>query len=138
MKGVVLSTGAFSSNKILIKKLIPSGDPADSSVPEMNGDGIEMALEHSATTFNTNFFSIRLRFASQSDEDGYISSRFKLTRSSLPNSELEHYKRFALYTSPLPSLFPLGGILVDNRGNRFIDETQDLNNVYSVANHLTY
>lgn len=135
-KGVILSTGAFSSNAILIKELIPSGDSGDSLVPDLSGDGIVMALEHFAATSNTDIFPIQLRFTGQSDENGYISSRNKRTGSSLPNTDFEYLKKFALYTSPSPSLFRLGGILVDRSGNRFSDETLDLRYVALLANHL--
>lgn len=135
-KALILATGPFSSNTELIKELIPTGDSADSLVPEMNGDGILMALDQGAGVANTDVFPIQLRFIGQKDQDGYIFARRKISQKVSSGYRTENLKRFSLYTAPSQKLFKLGAILVDRSGSRFVNETTDSKSISSTANHL--
>lgn len=134
--GIILATGPFNSNTKMIKELIPACDSVESLVPEINGDGILMALDQGADIADTDVLPIQLRFTGQRGRDGYISAKRKKSRKMPRGYHAEDVRRFSLFTAPSQRLFKLGAVLVDHSGSRFTNETTDSKSVSSKANQL--
>ena len=98
-RATVLATGGFSANKEMVKQYI--GAHADRcklrGSPQDTGDGLRMALEVGAKAVNLQYFY------------GHLLSRKALTDD-----------RFWPY--PRLDLFVDEGMLVDRKGERFVDE----------------
>ena len=95
----VLSTGGFSANKELLKKYI--GPHADQcklrGSAQCTGDGLRMALAVGATAVNLKYFY------------GHL-----ISRKALVDDRFWPYPRLDSFVDE--------GILVDRKGNRFVDE----------------
>ena len=134
--GVVLASGDYSAAKTMVAELI---SPEAATLPPINptntGDGHRMALELGAKIVNPHLYHWGLRFQPPAKPSWVarlpplrlLARSMRLALDIMPGWMLRPLIMSFLTTIALPSprLYKFGAVLINQRGERFGDETVD-------------
>lgn len=130
-KGVIIATGPYSSNREILKDLIPGFIEAEPVNPAATGDGISLCRKVGAGIKNTEIETTQFRFGGHATgKIGKVATWWLLPRMIawvVENSSHRLTNHIIVrlsttYTAPSDKIFLEGGILINGDGSRFVNE----------------